>query len=226
MNLSSLAILFLLSYIVCTAVHLYARAKNKYKLIICTKPLLIPLLAAYYFSALGQQSHNQWLMICVFAFHTTGDVLLLLPEKMQQKAFPLGLLSFLVGHLFAITWFLLFPLPGTRSYLVPLIMCAIMAPIMFWFCLSFLPPKKKITKALRIYAGIMVMMELAAASTWGSGPVIGTILAMAGIAVFTISDFFIAADKVDKHIFGHVGIMSTYTIAQLLMVSGILLLQR
>lgn len=187
-----------------------------------TKPFLMPLLGLFYIT--GNSAINWWL-IAGLVGGFGGDVCLMIPDpKNTKKFFRIGLISFLLGHVFYIVAFII-AAEGFQNY-------------KFWSFLLTLPymiigalvyPRLtkhtgKMTKAVTVYLVVIVLMGVSTSFLWGTGTSGGTIIAMIGALIFMISDTINAFNKFANPIPNErLYTMGTYMIGQFLIVFGFLL---
>lgn len=184
-----------------------------------TKPFIMPLLAVYYYFAAPDV--NWWLFAGIIGGFG-GDFFLMIPDPAKtRKWFKLGLISFLLGHIFYIVAFVQ-AAKGFRNF-------------QWWFILLALPyiiygiifyPRLakytgKMTMPVTIYIIIIVIMGATTAFIWGSGRAEGIMLLMLGALIFMISDTINALNKFAREIRNErLYTMSTYIIGQFLIVYG------
>jgi uncharacterized membrane protein YhhN len=96
---------WVLLFLVVLAANLIDRQFNNGQLEYFIKPLLIPLLAAYFISQTNSIANylSKWILLALF-FSWAGDVLLMFEPK-DKIFFLLGLSSFLMAHIFYIVFF-------------------------------------------------------------------------------------------------------------------------
>jgi uncharacterized membrane protein YhhN len=96
---------WLLAFVIVLSVELFGVWSNNEVLQFIFKPLLMPLLAAYFNSAVWQQKDGlrKWVLFALF-FSWVGDVLLMFQQE-RSLFFLLGLSAFLIAHLFYIIFF-------------------------------------------------------------------------------------------------------------------------
>jgi uncharacterized membrane protein YhhN len=151
------------------------------------------------------------LLICLaLLLGTAGDALLLAGHR--GKLFYAGMLCFFIGHLAYITYFVLH-LQSWGYFLFAIL--ALTIPL-YKIILSFFPSKE--APILSIYAATLIVLTAFCASAL-------SYIAMGGAIFFAISDYLIALDVVEKRTFSETTIMGTYTLAQLLLIVGVLSLQ-
>lgn len=220
-----LACLFLASSIA----HVYARHVGKNKLAFCTKPLLMPLLLATFLtaaSAVGGTVPRIWFLVFALTFYTAGDIFLALPDEKRPVLFLIGMVAFMLGHICYATWFLTFSGWNTLAWRAMAIVSIVAMALLVFFCKKVLSSKTRQAPWLCAYGVLMGVFSVCIVSSWGTGPVAGTLIALAGTAFYMLSDSFIAMDKVSFHIAGDDVIMTTYLLANVLLLAGVWILTR
>lgn len=170
----------------------------------------MPALLVYYLTMNTDPGFLTLLIAGALLLGTAGDAFLLAGHK--SKLFYVGMLCFFLGHLGYITYFILH-LQSWGYFLFA--MLALAFPL-FKIILSFFPSKK--TPLLSIYATTLIVLTAFSAASL-------SFIAMVGAIFFAVSDYLIAMDVLEKRTFSETAIMGTYTLAQLLIVVGILNIQ-
>ena len=122
-----------------------------------------------------------------------GDVFLALPQK---KAFMLGLVSFLVGHVFYVIGF--FSVAGPSGWTwVSLLLAAIFSGLVYLWLRSHLG---KMRGPVIGYMVVITVMVCAASSVLGAADfsLSGRVMAFSGAVAFYFSDVFVARDRFMK----------------------------
>ncbi len=195
-------------------------SKNRMLIRYISKPLLMPLLACFY---IFDNSHLDFWVILGIAGGFIGDVCLMIPDPKETKRFfKIGLISFLLGHVF---------------YIVALILMTDFPNYQWWSLLLSIPylaigifvyPRLikhtgKMKIPVTVYLIVIIFMGVSTSFLWGSCEPIGVILLMVGALVFIISDTINAFNKFAKEIpFERLYTMSTYLLGQFLLVLGFL----
>jgi uncharacterized membrane protein YhhN len=125
-----------------------------------------------------------------------GDVFLALPQK---KAFMLGLVSFLVGHVFYVIGF--FSVAGFSGWTwVSLVVTAGISGLVYLWLRSHLGEMKGPVIG---YMVVITVMVCAASSVLGAAvlSLSGRVMAFAGAVAFYFSDVFVARDRFMKNEF-------------------------
>ncbi len=170
----------------------------------------MPSLLVYYLSIPSDTPLFTLLICLALVLGTVGDAFLLAGHK--GKPFYIGMLAFFVGHLFYITYFIL----HVQSWGYFLLALLILAFPLYKIIRSFFPSKD--APLLSIYATILIVLTALCASSLSFITVVGALF-------FALSDYLIAMDITGKRTFSEVAVMATYTLAQLLLIVGILSLQ-
>ncbi len=126
------------------------------------------------------------LILAGLLFSLGGDILLMLPKD----RFILGLISFLIGHLFYISAFV--SLGGFNVRLMSLVVYVLIGAVM----LALLwPGLGKLKAPVIVYLVVILMMGWQAMALWQVDPRAGTFFASVGAALFVISDAVLAFDR-------------------------------
>jgi len=201
---------FLLIYLVLTIIHMSFRSENMKRPSAITKVMLMPSLLLYYLSLNTDTSLYLYLICLALLLGTAGDAFLLAGRR--GKLFYAGMLCFFVGHLAYITYFFL----HLQSWSYLLFALLVLALPLYRIILSFFPSKE--APILGIYASILILLAAFTASAL-------SYIALGGAIFFAVSDYLIALEIVEKRTFSETAVMGTYTLAQLLLIVGILHLQ-
>ena len=188
------------------------------------KPFLVPLLAVTVLSACAP-CKEKWLYLLMTAllFHTAGDILLLF-DHISSIYFMLGLVSFLIGHVFYILLF--YPATalkaglGTGRVILQIVIPSVAVPACIVPLIGIGWP---MNAAMIIYAtALFVMVTCGVAGALAKIPFSPWLIA--GAMLFFISDLMIALSAfvgVDFPL-RHSLTMGTYLIAQACLVSAAL----
>lgn len=150
------------------------------------KPLTTVLILAW---ALGAPpSPRRDLLGLGLALGLGGDLFLL---GRGDRPFLLGLGSFLLAHVAFVVAFLQGLPPGPP----PVWALTILAPMALALLVWLLPAAGRLRGAVVAYALVLVAMALAAAQAWSVRPGPATARALAGAALFLVSDGLLAADR-------------------------------
>jgi len=186
-----------------------------------TKPLLMPLLmVGYWIAAPRPFGLFQKLMVGGLVFSWLGDILLMFDDA-AGLFFIGGLLSFLTTHVLYIRYF-----TATRSKTDsffrkrPLLFLAVLAYTieLLYVLWSHLGPMKI---PVIIYGIIISLMLAMALWQYGKLSSLTAWLFIIGASFFVMSDSMLAIDKFKQHFaLAPVMVMSTYILAQFLIVRG------
>ena len=215
--------ILLILYAIISLLHLWAGQFSQPEIAFYTKPLLMPLLASwFYFSTKNHPSSFRNLILVALLFSFGGDTLLMFVRSQGEHFFLMGLGSFLLAHLcylFAFSkykkqlrgWLssksifafpLVFFVAGILIYLVPDIAKALQVPVV-------------------IYSLVIMMMVLSVFNLGGKIRVDIFKVLFVGALLFMFSDMMIAVNKFKMELpFAHVAIMLTYLLGQFLLVKG------
>ncbi|MCG3164628.1 MAG: hypothetical protein POELPBGB_00387 [Bacteroidia bacterium] len=224
-------------------VEIYAELIHDSKLVFFTKPLVLPLLAVYFFSSVkGRLTSVHKLMMAAFLFSWFGDIFLMLtPETAadtevmgipkNKNYFLGGLSSFLVTQVLFITSYsksvnnTTASVPVNKVYYLPF--------AVFWIIMLavILPPlqlnteKQAATVPVIIYSGVLVSMAATALSRFGKTNTQSFWLTFLGACIFLVSDSLIAINFLalaEPTYYAGFTIFSTYVIAEYMIAEGIL----
>lgn len=217
---------FFFAFLADSIVLLVGEVMFSKSLILCTKPLLMPLLAAWLLvstlGSMGRPLRRWWLAGLLLS--ALGDTLLMFTGRSSGGSFFLmGLGAFLVAHSCYIAgiWT---ETSGKRGFLHQkpvflLLGLAYLTGLLTWLWPD-VPPAMRLPVAA--YATVLLTMALSV-THWRDGlarPVF--VLMMAGALLFVLSDTLLAINK-----FGHpfsvarMAIMATYIVGQWLMAQGV-----
>ena len=177
------------------------------------KPLLMPVLLAGYIAA----AHPvQGLVIAGLAMGFVGDVALM---RKGDKAFIVGLGAFLLGHLMYAIWFVqrMGGMPG--AWTLGYIALAIAAGVLLYRHLK--PGLGDMKPAVILYEAVILVMSVAAFALMLARPGWASALRWLGSVSFIVSDSVLAHGIfLGERPRGHFAVMSTYTLAQMLIALG------
>jgi uncharacterized membrane protein YhhN len=164
-----------------------------------------PLFLLILFSLVTSQ---HYLLIFALVFSFSGDIFLL----NKEKYFVQGLISFLIAHLFYLS---LFIESKSNPNAVVSVMVLIIAAFYFGYLKIYLG--KYLYPVLIYLSAISLMVVFATGANGGNSIMIGV-----GAILFFISDGVLAFNKfVKKFKLADVAVLSTYYLAQLLLVWGL-----
>lgn len=221
MDLNPAAAIAIICYLCLSILNIAGQYRVGDRLAHITKPLLMPTLIVAYNLAMGENS--SYLIIMGLSFGTIGDILLMLKAKRRIPYFLIGMTSFMVGHGCYIAWFVSRSLPigFELPWLFGLVLSAVFT---LWFWKTMARSGHPYSRGLSAYCILLDFLLLGSLLTWGRGPLLGTLLALCGALLFCFSDFLIAMDMIDKKIGDGGLVMTTYILAQLLLVSAFVVL--
>jgi len=184
-----------------------------------TKPLLIPVLIAFFILQTKDfaSSLKKWVVLALL-FSWAGDVLLMF-ESTNSNFFIFGLVAFLIAHVFYILFYenVIRKEGLTKNYwwFLPV--------IIYYIALIYIlsPNLGDMKLPVRIYGIVISYMLIQALQTSGIKNMSAAALMIAGAVLFITSDSILAINKFYES-FENAGIaiMLTYGIAQLLITLG------
>jgi len=185
-----------------------------------SKPLLMPLLAIYFYRQTGETNQpglRKWTLIALF-FSLLGDFLLMFQGR-QEIFFIIGLSAFLLAHIFYIIAFHQIRVKEGINRNLWALFIVVLYYAIFTAWLS--PYLGKMKLPVRLYGVIisfmfMLALHLLSMQTKKAGRLI-----MLGALLFVISDSLLAVNKFYESFFpGDILIMLSYGFAQFLIVTG------
>jgi len=231
----------LLVLIVATVIELYSEYFHLREVMFFTKPLILPLIAAYFFI----NSHNtndevRKFMLGAFLFSWFGDISLMLTPEVPTDTvlmgipkskyfFLVGLGSFLVAQLLFIFSYrkTTTASPGKAKpvWFVPFVVYWMVMMVLVLPPLSANTEKSSAVIPVMVYAGILISMAAVALTRYGRTNPKSFALTLTGACIFVVSDSLIAisflAMQTPMQLAGFL-IMSTYVVAEFLIALGIL----
>ncbi len=217
--LSTQAIVFGMLYLVAAAGNIIGNYRASKRIIWFTKPLLMPLLISMIL--FSSEKMNAYLLYGALTFGFIGDIFLLINSKEGNKWFILGMASFMGGHICYFSWFLTFTQP-LRIHIPLVVGFLICIAVTRWFWKTIHASQHRHTWSLCFYCLMIDLIVLGTLLTWGYGPLLGTLLCLTGAILFGFSDFLIAMKVIGKPLDDNAMVMLTYTLAQFLLICGIL----
>ena len=210
---------FLIIFIVSTAVHLVASVRKDTRMRNITKPFLLLSLLGFYVLAARSVSAA---IVLALIFSWIGDVLLM-PKGV--KWFTAGGIAFMISHAF----FVLGYLKDVDFSRIPVLLVVLLA-VFFAAAVAVIFSKLKphLPKALFypmfLYLLINGTMNCFAIFRCVSVPNAATVTTAIGAALFFISDtsLFFVRFKKDSRLKTHFLVMLTYSIGEFLIVCGLL----
>jgi uncharacterized membrane protein YhhN len=212
--------LFLKIYIGFSIVYLFILFSGYEYMDLYLKPILIPLLG------LGVYFHKKFasknILLTALLFSWLGDVILLF-ANVAEMYFILGLVSFLLAHVF---YCILFnkqtkTIKSNKAFL--LVGSVVILAYLIGMLSALLPSLGDLKIPVIVYASIISVMLFFALNGLLTWKKTGNQYVFLGAIVFVISDSILAVNKfynpIQKSSFI---IMSTYLVAQYLIVTGIL----
>jgi len=192
-----------------------------------TKPLLMPVLIAFYTLGAGTLVRRDWLIITAFVFSWLGDLALMLAAG-NKILFLTGLVSFLVAHIFYINAYIMV---RDRSGVILLKRKPWLTIPIFVFLTAMLSQVLPAVSPdmwipITAYSLVIGTMSIFALNRYGRVSGDSFWLVFSGALIFMLSDSLIAINtflcRGTLYMAG-VWIMSTYIVGQYLIAKGMLL---
>ena len=215
MNKSSWIILF----IVILLTDLFAVYTNNETLRYITKPLLMPVLIAFFIFQTKNfaSSLKKWIVLAL-VFSWLGDMLLMF-ESADSNFFIFGLVAFLIAHIF----YILFYENVIRKEELRKNYWWFLPVIIYYIALIYIlsPNLGDMKLPVRIYGIVISYMLIQALQTGRIKDFGAATLMIAGAVLFITSDSILAINKFyEPFEYAGIAIMLTYGIAQLLITLG------
>ena len=211
MTLISTAALFF--YGLYSSLHSYY-ADSFERVRVWTKPLLMPLLGLFYYLAPGD---SPWIYSALL-FAWLGDIALL---KHSKVFFMLGLVSFLVGHL-CMSTHVVGLLSTSLTAAAPVAIFIVILSLALGLFNYLRPHLGSLKLPVLAYCLVLANKGCLALILMWQIPNAYTALVAVGALVFMVSDFTLAINRFVKPIQkAHLWVMSSYTLAQAMMVLGL-----
>ncbi len=208
--------IFLILFIVISILNFIFEIKGNKKGRYFTKPFLVPLLILFYLFSVS--TPNYYILLALMGGFI-GDVFLMWPEK--QTFVLSGISAFLLGHVFYIILFLTSTqfLKEVHIWFYFLLIPYIVLGI--YLARKLYPSMKTMKFPATIYISVLYIMSFTSLTRIFEISYLLFILPFIGSLFFIISDTILAFDmfKIHKK-YNDVYVMSTYVIAQLLIVLG------
>jgi uncharacterized membrane protein YhhN len=192
-----------------------------------TRPLLMPVLIAFYALGAGALVKRDRLIISALVFSWFGDLALMAAGADNKILFLTGLVSFLVAHIFYINAYIIVR-DRSAAMLLPKKLWLVI-PIfaflggMLYLVLPTVPPD--MWAPITVYALVIGTMSAFAMNRYGRVSDRSFALVFGGALIFMLSDSLIAINTFLCHgtlYMAGVWIMSTYIAGQYLIVKGML----
>ena len=213
--------LYLSIYLVISAIYLLITAFNQEEMVRVVKPFLLPILivAVYY----TENFSTKKILVTALTFSWIGDVILLFADR-GEIYFILGLVAFLLSHIFYIVLFNKQTISKTISNKLSFGAGIGLIVIYFSMMITTLGPKLgSLTVPVVIYAIVistMLYFALKGSFQWEAIPYHSVLI---GAVLFISSDSILAFNKFHEPIpAASLLIMVTYLLAQYGIVKGIL----
>jgi uncharacterized membrane protein YhhN len=191
-----------------------------------TKPLLLPFLILWFIYNRTDRSAPEFtLTLTALLLSWFGDILLMFGNRGEQF-FVLGLISFLLAHLFYIVTFRYIRVPALveapRGFINVRIIILVMAGSSLYYLLY--PNLGQMRWPVGIYTMVIISMAIAALLRRGHTSAPSFISVYAGALLFVLSDSVIAVTKFLTPVeYGGAIVMVTYLAAQFLIVRGVMI---
>jgi uncharacterized membrane protein YhhN len=210
-------------YLIISFINLWAGHTNNNTLIFFSKPLLMPVLALwFYFQTREKNSSFRQLILFALFFSWGGDTLLMFVESKGEHFFLFGLLSFLLTHILYISVF--FKSVSLKNGFIWKNKWIVIPFLVFFlgFQNYLLPDVEKTMQIpISIYSSVIILMVIAALNWKDYINKQAFKFVFWGALLFMFSDSIIALNKFKSAIpQAHIWVMSLYLLGQYLIVRG------
>lgn len=213
---------FIIPFVVTAIVNLVGDISGIAILSDISKPLLVPFLGGYYMAGVTQY-RSKPLLIALMACWI-GDVSLMF-VGLNANWFMIGLLSFMVGHIFYIITYRQHRSESTENGLLTVQKIRFSIPVVLagtGLVVILFPFLGGLQFPVIVYATAIIVMVMNAIFRFGRTNSRSFWLTFAGAVLFMISDSLLAINKFLGEIeMGGTLIMLTYIIAQFMIVEGL-----
>lgn len=191
-----------------------------------TRPLLMPVLIAFYLLGAGKLTRRDWLVVMALVFSWFGD-LALMSAAGDKNLFLLGLVGFLIAHIFYINAYILVRDRSADMILrrKPWISIPLLAYLLCLISLILPVLTMDMKIPVAIYTLVIGAMVISALNRYKRVGDSSFALVFAGALIFMISDSLIAVNTFLCHgtlPLAGLWIMSTYIAGQYLIAKGML----
>lgn len=219
---------YIILYFLSGIVTIFAEQTEYRMLMYVTKVMLMPLLALYFYHQSKEVKNYKFIYFALF-FSWWGDIFLMFPRNETSPnaklLFICGLVSFLIGHLNYIIHFMKEVKPKTKVTTIvekPYLILPFLVFIFLFLNLLY-PTLGPMKLPVTVYGIVITCMMMAAFNRKNLVNSISFILVFLGAILFVFSDSCIAINLFYKPFeLARIAIMSTYIIAQLLIIRGVL----
>lgn len=212
--------LFTAIYLIVLCAECFAVFKNNFSVQLFTKNALMPILIVYFLIESKHLNSLKYLILSALFFSWIGDFVLLI-DRYFGNLFVLGLVSFLIAHLFYIFYFWKVRKLNSaeNSFKLPIFIIVFAYTGIFYFVLFPYLGAMKIP--VLIYSTIISLMLLASFHAFESKRTNFAKLCLFGTLFFVVSDSLLAINRFvfPRPIFP-VSIMLTYGLAQFFITFG------
>jgi len=183
-----------------------------------SKPLIVPSILGLYFILCPVVANK---IVIALVLYTVGDIFLMLPDK-GGYFFVIGLISFLIGHVYYMLWFIRLPSPGVLWF-----SCLLLIPfiaIFVYIIIKALKTKNPLGPLLVPYACVLIAFEICVSFSAGPNNMLATLIGVFGVASYAFSDTLIGLKGLKIKESSDNLIMQTYALAQVLLLISVLML--
>lgn len=207
-------------YFLALAVECLAVLSGSPVLHFVSKPLLMPVLALYFYLSAHRSVPAGHLILGALGFSWIGDVMLML-DKLYGSLFIYGLLGFLGAHICYLLFFLQIRKVNTAARSPNIIGSLIIFAYMATFYAFLYPGLAGLKIPVLIYAVFITLMLLSSLRAFDLRSQAFGRVCVLGTLIFAVSDSILAINRfVSPFEYAPLFIMVTYGVAQFLIVEG------
>lgn len=207
-----------LPFIVLSLLHVGGEAIRYRPLRYGTKPFLMPALALFYVLNVPSPS---FILLAAILGGWFGDLFLMIPDRSEGKLFfKLGLVSFLVGHLFYALAFVKQGALRFDSLMAPLLALAMIVYVVLVF-VKLKPHMGSLFLPITLYIVVIALMGVSTTLCFSTQSLTAALTAVIGAFIFMVSDTLNAWNRFAREIPNErVHTMNTYLAGQGLLILG------
>lgn len=207
-------------YFLALAVECLAVISGSPVLHFVSKPLLMPILALYFYLSAHRSAPAGHLVLGALGFSWVGDVMLML-DKLYGSLFIYGLLGFLGAHICYLLFFLKIRKVNTSARSPNIIGSLIIFAYMATFYAFLYPGLAGLRVPVLIYAVFITLMLISGLRAFDMRTQVFGRICVLGTLIFAVSDSILAINRfVSPFDYAPLFIMITYGVAQFLIVEG------
>jgi uncharacterized membrane protein YhhN len=212
--------MLLILYLVALAIECLAILFASPVLHFVSKPLLMPILALYFYVSTQKSGPARYLILGALGFSWTGDVVLML-DKLDGGLFIYGLIGFLGAHVCYLLYFFRIRKINRAAASSNIAGSMLILAYMAIFYVFLYPGLGGFKIPVLIYAIFITLMLLSSLRAFDLRTQVFGRLCVMGTLIFAVSDSILAINRfAAPFAYASLFIMVTYGIAQFLIIEG------